>query len=152
MRRSAAALVVALASMLAASAVVAGPATAQERPTPLQAQILEAERAFAKTMEARDVQAFARYVSEEAVFYGKSILRGREQVVEGWRTYFQGARAPFSWDPEHVEVLRSGTLALSSGPVYDPHGKRIGTFNSVWRLEADGRWRVIFDKGCSCTP
>jgi ketosteroid isomerase-like protein len=45
-------------------------------------------------------------------------------------------------------VLASGTLALSSGPVYDPDGKRAGTFNSTWRKEADGRWRVVFDKGC----
>lgn len=26
--------------------------------------------------------------------------------------------------------------------------ERIGTNNSIWRLEADGRWHVIFDKGC----
>ena len=80
-----------------------------------------------------------------------SILRGREQVADGWKGFFEGAQAPFSWDPDHVEVLPSGTLALSSGPVFDPSGKRVGTFNSVWRLEADGRWRVVFDKGCSCT-
>jgi ketosteroid isomerase-like protein len=27
-------------------------------------------------------------------------------------------------------------------------GLRVGTFNSVWRLEADGKWRIVFDKGC----
>jgi hypothetical protein len=32
--------------------------------------------------------------------------------------------------------------------VFDPQGKRIGTFNSIWRRETDGRWHVIFDKGC----
>ena len=47
-----------------------------------------------------------------------------------------------------MEALESGSLALSSEPVLDPMGKRIGTFQSVWRLEADGRWRIIFDKGC----
>jgi ketosteroid isomerase-like protein len=40
------------------------------------------------------------------------------------------------------------TLALSSGPVRDASGRRVGTFNSVWRREGDGRWRVVFDKGC----
>lgn len=29
----------------------------------------------------------------------------------------QVAEAPFSWEPAQVEVLDSGTLALSSGPV-----------------------------------
>jgi len=51
-----------------------------------------------------------------------------------------------------VEVLDSGTLALSTGPVHDPGGKRIGTFSSIWRREADGSWRIVFDKGCPvCT-
>ena len=69
-------------------------------------------------------------------------------VVAGWAPYFEGPRAPFSWAPEQVEVLGSGSLALSSGPVRDPEGRRIGTYNSVWRRESDGRWRIVFDKGC----
>jgi ketosteroid isomerase-like protein len=69
-------------------------------------------------------------------------------VAEGWKSYFKGTKAPFSWVPEQVEALESGTLALNSGPVMDSEGKRSGTFQSIWRLEADGRWRIIFDKGC----
>jgi ketosteroid isomerase-like protein len=50
-------------------------------------------------------------------------------------------------------VLGSGSLALTSGPVHDPEGKLIGTFTTIWRHEADGRWRVVFDKGCPvCEP
>jgi hypothetical protein len=55
--------------------------------------------------------------------------------------------APFSWEPKTVVVLDSGTLALSSGPVLDPGGKHVGTFNSIWRLGPDGQWQIIFDKG-----
>ena len=43
--------------------------------------------------------------------------------------------------------------ASSSGPVFDPSGKQIATFSSIWRLEAPGVWRIIFDKGndvCDC--
>ena len=47
-------------------------------------------------------------------------------------------------------MLESGHLAFSSGPVFDADGKRVDTFNSVWRLEDDGKWRIIFDKGCDC--
>ena len=56
--------------------------------------------------------------------------------------------APFSWKPDVIEVLPSGNLAISSGPVLDPGGKKIGNFSSIWRREPDGRWLVIFDKGC----
>ena len=66
----------------------------------------------------------------EAVFFTGTVLRGAESIAAAWSPYFEGATAPFSWEPEQVEVLDSGTLALSSGPVYDPEGNRIGTFNS----------------------
>jgi len=37
---------------------------------------------------------------------------------------------------------------MTSGPVYDPNGQRIGTFNSIWQKQKDGSWQIIFDKGC----
>jgi ketosteroid isomerase-like protein len=123
---------------------------AQEAATSPQGQVTQAELAFARTMADRDARAFAGFVSEEAVFFGDRTLRGRAQVVAGWSRYFDGPEAPFSWRPETVEVLASGTLALSTGPVFDAAGKRIGTFNSIWSLESDGHWRVVFDKGCAC--
>lgn len=108
-----------------------------------------AETAFARSMADRDFAAFKASISLEAVFFsGQNVLRGRDAVAAGWQRYFEGADAPFSWAPEQVEALASGTLAFSSGPVLNPQGERIGTFNSVWRLEADGCWRIIFDKGC----
>lgn len=120
----------------------------------LAEQVRQSERAFAKTMADRKLDAFGEYVSKEAIFFGgKGPLRGRDAVVASWKRFFEGPAAPFSWEPEKVEVLDSGTLALSSGPVHDPEGKRIGLFNSIWRLEPDGKWRVIFDKGCDvCEP
>jgi len=113
------------------------------------ARVRDTERAFAKTMADRNLSAFANYVAEEGIFFGrKGTLRGRAAVVEGWRPFFEGDKAPFSWEPETIEVLPSGSLALSSGSVHDAQGNRIGTFSTIWRKEKDGAWRVVFDKGC----
>jgi len=111
-------------------------------------QVRDAEKAFAETMARRDHNAFGTFVSDEALFFGgQGVLRGKAAVAAAWQKYFEGDKAPFSWEPEQVEVLDSGTLALSSGPVRDPEGKQIGTFNSIWRRE-DGAWKVVVDKGC----
>jgi ketosteroid isomerase-like protein len=115
----------------------------------LREQVRQAEISFAKTMADRDAAAFATLLSKEAIFVsGGRVTHGAVEVAARWKQYFDGPQAPFSWAPEQVQVLESGSLALTSGPVRDPSGKRIGTFNSVWRREGKGRWRIVFDNGC----
>jgi ketosteroid isomerase-like protein len=130
------------------SVLTPAPATSQTN-ADLARQVFAAESSFAHTLAVRDREAFASFVAPDAIFFGRQgALRGKAAVVEAWAPLFEGPDAPFSWRPELIQVLDSGTLALSSGPVLDPAGKRTGTFNSIWRREADGRWRVVFDKGC----
>jgi len=106
------------------------------------------EIAFAKTMADRDFKAFITFISPEAIFFnGNEPLRGHEAISKAWAPFFKGETAPFSWHPDVVEVLDSGRLALSSGPVRRPSGEVAGRFNSIWRKDKDGQWRVIFDKG-----
>lgn len=114
----------------------------------------ETERAFADTMAQRDFEKFKSFLAEEAVFFsGETALRGKQQIADAWESYFKEPKAPFSWESKSVEALDSGTLAWSTGPVYDSEGKVIATFNSVWQLDASDQWRIIFDKGnavCNC--
>jgi len=114
----------------------------------LRQQVMNTERAFAKTMADRDHAAFATFVSDEAIFFaGDKQLHGKQEVITWWKDFYSKPEAPFSWEPETVEVLPSGTLALSTGPVHNAQGKLIGTFSSIWRQEAPGKWHIIFDKG-----
>jgi ketosteroid isomerase-like protein len=141
--------VLGLSMLMLAVASAARPSNAD-----LKKQVADTERAFAATMKARDFAAFKTYIAEEAIFFsGETPLRGRDAIAREWRKFYDGAQAPFSWEPEQVEVVDSGTLAYSGGPVYDPSGKKVGRFNSIWRLEAPGRWKVVFDRGeqpCPC--
>lgn len=114
----------------------------------LQQQVMDTERAFAQTMADRDFDAFMSFLSPEAVFFaGSTPLRGKQQVANTWKAYYEHEVAPFSWEPEQVVVLESGTLALSTGPVRDHEGKPVATFNSIWQRDPDGAWRIVFDKG-----
>ena len=126
-------------------------AHAQQGATDLTAEVRAAEAAFAKSMADRNLAAFTALLADDAVFFGgKGVLRGKAAVAAEWKRFFDGPAAPFSWTPTDVEVLSSGTLGYSSGPVYDPKGTRIGTFNSVWQRQDNGSWKVVFDKGCDC--
>jgi ketosteroid isomerase-like protein len=114
-----------------------------------QAEVPARETSFAKSMADRDLAAFTSFISPEAVFVGVGgTTRGPKEIAAAWKRFFEGPDAPFSWKPETVEIISSGTLGLSSGPVFDPKGERIGTYNSTWRRDPDGVWRIIFDNGC----
>lgn len=140
---------------VAAAALARAGAAAQTSGRSTAEVVADAERAFADAMARRDLEAFASHISPEAIFFsspdGLQVLRGREAIVEGWRRFFDGPSAPFSWSPATAQVLDSGTLAMTTGPVRNPKGEQTGRFSSVWRLEPDGRWRVVFDRGCSCS-
>ena len=129
--------------------IALGSLAAVDEDTPSSAGAVEAvELAFAQSMADRDFEAFESFLSEEAVFLGGGgARRGKAAVVEAWARYFEGPDAPFSWKPETVEVLDSGRLALSTGPVYNEAGERISTFTSIWRQEEPGEWRIVFDRG-----
>jgi ketosteroid isomerase-like protein len=133
-------------------------ACSESRPRPdgvdLRQQVMDTERAFAKTMADRDFAAFQEFLSPEAVFFsGQEPTTGKADVARQWKSFYEKPEAPFSWAPEKVVVLPSGKLALSTGPVRDKNGVLIATFTSIWRLEAPGTWRIVFDKGngvCDC--
>ncbi len=126
----------------------AGTASAAEDLAKLAAEVRATETAFAKTLADRDVKTFTRMIAPDAIWLADVPLRGPAQILTRWQKYFDAAQAPFSWSPETVEVQAGGKLALSTGPVLNPAGKRVGTYTSIWRHESNGEWRIIFDRGC----
>ncbi len=135
--------------LIAAGIALASPIGAQERaPEARQAEVFTAERAFARSMAERDFAAFGAHIAADCVFFsGPQAIRGRDAVLEAWRAFFEGSTAPFSWEPDQVQVLDSGELALSTGLVKNAAGEVTARFNSIWQRQRDGRWLVIFDKG-----
>ena len=110
-------------------------------------QVRATEIAFAKTLADRDVKKFRSMIAPDVIWLADVPLRGPDQVLTRWQKYFEGPKPPFSWAPETVEVQDGGKLALSTGPVFNPEGKKVGTFTSIWRREDSGEWKIIFDSG-----
>jgi ketosteroid isomerase-like protein len=128
---------------------LAGPLFGQTPSSTLKQHVFAAESSFAASMAERNFDAFGSHVSPEAIFFADTtVMRGKTAVLRSWRPFFEKRDPPFSWKPDVIEVLPSGKLALSSGPVFDPKGQQVGTFSSIWRRESDGSWKIVFDKGC----
>jgi ketosteroid isomerase-like protein len=139
-----------IACLITALSMLSGCATGGSRRASVvgaEEAVRSTELAFAKTMADRDFKAFVSYLSSDAVFFDdRKIQHGATEVAAVWKPLFSDPKAPFSWAPDHVEVLASGDLALSTGPVI-VNDKVVGRFNSIWRLEAPHTWRIVFDKG-----
>src|SRR5665213_1676006 len=96
-----------------------GARTPGKSETTARDEVIASEHAFAKTMADRNFKAFTVFVSGEAIFFsGNSVEHGSGAIAAAWRPYFNGPTAPFSWVPDNVQVLPSGKLALSTGPVH----------------------------------
>jgi ketosteroid isomerase-like protein len=106
--------------MVAALGMAMLPGSASMTPHPpgtdLQRQVADTERAFAKTMADRDHAAFASFLSDETIFFsGAKALRGKQQVADAWKRFYDGADPPFSWEPEVVRGAGFGNLGFD-GP------------------------------------
>jgi ketosteroid isomerase-like protein len=150
-------VLVALVLNVVAVLAFSTPAFSKEPANPsladLAEQVRATEIAFAKTLADRDVKAFTSMIAPDVIWLADAPLRGPAAVLTRWQKFFDAPKPPFSWAPEIVEVQEGGKLALSTGPVFNPEGKRVATYTSIWRREDSGKWLIIFDRGspdCDC--
>ena len=155
MRRS----IVVLAAFALALLVAPAPSPAAT-PGADAGSLRAAELAFAKSVHDNDRASFAAAIADDAVFVdGGKALRGKAAIVEAWAGFFGPSAESIAWHPELAEVQDGGALGITRGPWTwtgkDKDGKPAtasGIFNSVWRREKDGGWKVIFDMGCPPCP
>ena len=112
------------------------------------------EIGFSKSIENRDLEAFRSFLDADARFVSDRPRRGIEEIAAGWSVFIPEDGPRIKWRPQFVEVLEDGTLALTRGPyrytTRDEAGEELvfwGMFNSVWRKQDDGSWKVVFDAG-----
>ena len=118
-------------------------------------EIRDMERDFAAMAETHGIsEAFLHYAAEDAVLMRNDrLFIGREKLKE----LFEGSSSQnqdekLSWKPDFVDVSASGDLAYTYGSyVYsfkDSTGievERKGIFHTVWKRQADGSWRFVWD-------
>lgn len=112
------------------------------------------EIAFSQTLENQDLAAFTAMLDTDTRFVSSSVLHGPQAVSEAWAVFFNEGGPELVWRPLVVEVAATGDLALSRGPyrmrVKNEQGEQLeswGIYNSVWRKNAAGEWKILFDAG-----
>lgn len=118
-----------------------------------KAEILSAERAFAETVKKEGMkEGFLAFASEDAVLKrGNKLIKGKQAIADYFdKQTLQNVR--LEWEPDFVDVSASGDLGYTYGPyefeATNQAGEIIqdrGIFHTVWRKQADGSWRYVWD-------
>lgn len=146
-----------VAMFLAASLVSAHEATADLEAAKRAIRIADLE--MAKAVSDRNLEKFNTLVADDAVFFGRDVSRGREAVAKAWLPLFTDPSMFLKWQPDEVHVSAGGDLGYSIGTYErmskDPSGRptaATGTYVSIWRKQADGKWRAVLDIGTPGNP
>jgi ketosteroid isomerase-like protein len=110
--------------------------------------MVAAENAFSSTSVEKGVTpAFLAFLADDAVLMRPLPVNGKK--------FLEGQPSPpvtLIWRPVHAEIAASGDMGYSTGPYEvrprdprQPTGH--GHFVSVWKKQADGAWKVVFDMG-----
>ena len=112
--------------------------------------MVAAERAFAADASARNTRdAFLAAYDENGVGFAP----GPVDAQRLWEKR-SANKNRLEWTPEVAEIAASGELGYTSGPWRftaegDEHPSAFGHFFTIWRKDADGRWKVLVDHGVS---
>lgn len=133
--------------VFATALLVAAPALAQ---TPDAAPVVAAERAFAADAPGMGLTAsFNKWAVPDAVM----IAGGQVQTV---RDVFPpdvprpADEIRLEWWPNFAGISRSGDMGFTTGGVA-VNGQRTGHYFTIWKLQADGSWRWVYDGGNSAS-
>lgn len=116
-------------------------------------QVRETELLFDKyAQEVGLKNAFLKYADDQAVLArNNKIIKGKEAIA----AYFDAgdfSNIVLTWKPDFVEVAISGDLAYTYGNYrytkIDSTGHKSmnsGIFHTVWKKQADGTWKFVYD-------
>lgn len=134
-----------LATLFALTAFPLAQTSASTAPANPQ-DVVAAERAFARDGEAHGwAWAFRRHHAPGALMLSDSITEAAEVLA---RVQGDGENK-LDWRPAYSGIARSGDLGFTTGPFLfrGGDGRAVGHYFTVWRRQADGSWKWIFDGG-----
>ena len=119
------------------------------------AALLDADKAWAAAAGAGvSVDSILSFWTDDArvISPGEPVLTGKDAIRAMVTRSFAIPGFRISWQPEHAVVSAAGDLGYSVGTnrivVPDSSGKTLtidGRYVTVWRKQADGRWRCVED-------
>ncbi len=100
------------------------------------------------------VDTESAFAADDAVLMrNNSLVIGKQEMTKFFETQSPGqGKMSLSWKPDYVDVSKSGDLGYTYGKfvltLTDTTGvtrENTGVFHTVWKKQADGSWRFVWD-------
>jgi len=124
--------------------------------------IRELESAWTKDINSHDAAKWAAYYADDAVLMipGMKPMKGKAAILDGLKPFSADPNLSLNFTANTVEVAKSGDLAVTQGnytmTMTDPVSKNkmtdTGTYETTFKKQADGSWKVVFDANVSDVP
>ena len=116
-------------------------------------EIVKAERDFNQLCQDKGIDtAFTTFAAENVTILRKDSLISGKDGVKHFYSNPRFLNVKLTWSPDYVDAAASGDLGYTYGKyvyaVTDSTGKVTeykGYFHTVWKKQADGTWRFIWD-------
>ena len=111
--------------------------------------LVEAERAFASLSEAKGVkESFVANLADDGILFRPRPVAGKK-----WMEERPARPGVLTWRPSFADVARADDMGYTAGP-WEFRPKALtdkpvafGHFVTVWKRQADGKWKVAVDLG-----
>lgn len=127
--------------------------------TQYEAELIEADRAFAASMAEGGLEAWVdHFAPEGAMISGQGEITGEPYIRAAMAPVLTDSTVAFTWSPQRARVAESGELGYTVGDYRisrrDSTGQLAetldrGKYVSIWRRQPDGSWKVVADIGSS---
>ena len=139
-----------LTAVVLVSAGCARSANVEQERTALMA----ADRDWSQT--TKDPDKFASFVAADASFYppGMPVVKGQAAVKDAFTQMSSAPGFSLQWSAEKAEIGGAGDIGYTTGTYQAAQGggSEKGKYVTVWKKQADGRWKAIVDSFNSDLP
>ncbi len=119
------------------------------------------ESDWVKAANIKDADAFVAFYTDDAsvLMPNAPIFNGKPAIKESMKPLMTDPNFSLTYIPTRVEVSKSGDMAFTQGPYKmsfsDYKGNKFtdeGKYLTVWRKQADGKWKAVEDTMNSDLP
>jgi ketosteroid isomerase-like protein len=142
------------ASLVIVCAVLGAAGQARNQRKELTA-LVENERVFSRMSEEKGIrESFTEFIAEDGILFRPGPVTGKKWMQEN--PLPPADKHPvLIWQPNFAGISRAGDLGYTTGPWQykgdskDTKAAAFGDFMTVWKKQADGRWKFAIDLGVS---